>query len=459
MRILHIMKSIDFCVKLTSGKAELTQRAIIDKIIILWIEEKDISRFCLEDDPVKQWQKTAAYFLAVVLTTAAITAAITANIIKNNKQDTVELQLDEYAAMRDLFVIDEIMDTAEDNALDELPERAEMVERAAKGVVAAFDDPYAAYYTTEEYEAYLANVNGTYNGIGLLIGQPGSDGALVLDVYEEYSAYEAGVRVGDKIIAVNGKAVAQMTLEELSAQIDGEIGSTVKMELIRAGETLSFEVESVQVNVSQVSSALFNERTAYIRINRFTGNCVSEFESALKDKTERGMRSLVIDLRNNPGGTLENVVSIADTLLGNCTIVSMKDKNGKEEIYTGKGKGVNVPIAVLINENSASASEILAAAVQDNEAGTIVGMSSYGKGIVQTTMKLTGNNGWLKLTTQAYYTPNGSSINGIGIRPDIEVDLPDDMKGTPIDKLDQEDDAQLWAALDCVRDKAAEAEQ
>ncbi len=405
---------------------------------------------------MKQWQKMTAYFLAAILITAAATAAITATLIKHNKENTVEMQMDEYASIRELFVLDEIIDTAEERALQKLPDRSSMVEKAAKGIVASFDDPYAAYYTSEEYEDYLANVNGTYTGIGLLLGQPGSDGAMVLDVYEGYSAELAGIMVGDTIISVNGTSVAKMTLEEISSEIDAEAGTKTLLEIMREGQLLSFEVESTMVSMSQVSSALFNERTAYIRICRFTGNCVSEFAAALKDKTERGMRSLVIDLRNNPGGSLENVVSIADTLLGDCQIVSIKDKNGSEQIYKGKGKGVSVPIAILVNENSASASEILAAAVQDNDAGTIVGMRTYGKGIVQTTMKLSGNNGWLKLTTEAYYTPNGSSINGIGITPDLEVDLPDELKGSSIEKLDQEDDAQLWAALDCVRDQANE---
>ena len=333
-----------------------------------------------------------------------------------------------------------------------------MIAQAARGIVNSLEDPYAAYYTPEEYEAYLSNVNGTYTGIGILIGQPDEDGALVLDVYEGCSAQQAGVQIGDVIQAVNGKNVAKMSLEEITGEVDGELGSSVELDILRAEEKLHFKMESMQINKNQVYSALFNERTAYIRIDRFTGNCVEEFEAAVKDKTERGMRSLVIDLRNNPGGSLENVVSIADTLLGKCTIVSIKGNSGEGKVFSGKGKGIEIPLAVLVNENSASASEILAAAVQDNKAGTVIGMTTFGKGIVQTTSKLSGNTGWLKLTTEAYYTPNGKCIDGIGVMPDIEVDLPDDMKGIPIEKIDQEDDAQLWEALDCVRAQAEERE-
>ena len=172
------------------------------------------------------------------------------------------------------------------------------------------------------------------------------------------------------------------------------------------------------------------------------------------------MRSLVIDLRNNPGGSLTDVVSIADTLLGKGTIVSVRGRleaEGKE--YSSNAKGVEVPMAVLVNENSASASEILAAAVQDFEAGIVVGMTTYGKGVVQTTMQIEGNRAWLKLTTDAYYTPKGANIDGTGVTPDIEIDLPEELKGLAIDEIEQDDDAQLWAALDYVRALANETEE
>ncbi len=403
---------------------------------------------------MKPWQRLAVYILAAVLITASATAAITANIIKQGKKDTVSFSVEEYAQLRDLLVLDEIMKNVQAEALNEAPAREDMTVSAAKGVVSSINDPYAAYYTPAEYEAYLSNINGEYTGIGIVVGQPDATGALVLDVYKGYAAEAAGVKVGDVITAINGRGVANMTLEELLNEAEGEIGSVTSLDILRDGEAQKFDVTNMQINVPQVTSALFNERTAYIRINMFTGNCVSEFEAAFKDLTERGMRSLVIDLRNNPGGSLESVISIADMLLGKCTVVSVKGRTSEEQIFTSKGDALAVPLAVLVNENAASASEILAAAVQDNEAGVVVGMKTYGKGSVQTTSRLSGDSGWLKLTTDAYYTPSGKSINGTGVMPDIEVDLPDDMKGTAIDQIDQEDDAQLWAALDYVRDLA-----
>ena len=250
-----------------------------------------------------------------------------------------------------------------------------------------------------------------------------------------------------------------MLLDELAAAIDREVGESVALTLKRGEETLELQIACAALNLSRVTSALFNHRTGYIRISMFTRNCATEFSEAIKDLTDRGMRSLVIDLRNNPGGSLLDVVSIADTLLGEGTIVSVRGRTESEgEVYKSNAKGVKVPIAVIVNENSASASEILAAAVQDFQAGAVVGMTTYGKGVVQTTKQIEGNRAWLKLTSDAYYTPNGANIDGVGVTPDIEIDLPEELKGLAIDQIEQDDDAQLWAALDYVRALADEAE-
>ena len=166
------------------------------------------------------------------------------------------------------------------------------------------------------------------------------------------------------------------------------------------------------------------------------------------------MRSLVIDIRDNPGGELGQVVSVADALMKEGVIVSVRGTDGQDEVFRSDAKGINVPLAVLVNENSASASEILAAAVQDSGTGTIVGTKTYGKGVVQTTLQLQSNKGWVKLTTAAYYTPSGEYVDGTGVQPDIDIDLADNVKGLPVVRIDEDDDAQLWAALDEVREQA-----
>lgn len=402
-----------------------------------------------------QW-RTALYFAAAIIITALVSSAVTMHIYNNKRGDEVMLPASEYAELTDVMALDEVMKSIDEYYYFEAPQREQLVKSAANGMVASLNDPYSAYFTDEEYQRYLSSINGAYDGIGVLIGQPTEDGAEILDVYEDTSASEAGLLAGDFIVAVDGTGVSGLTLEEISTLIARGNGEAVKLTIKRGEESFDVDVVSGTVNIKRVEHFLYNHHTGYIRISMFSGNCAEEFREAIKDLTERRMTCLVIDLRNNPGGLLKDVVSIADTLLGECTIVTVRSNGGEEEVYTSNKKGVSVPVAIIVNENSASASEILAAAVQDNEAGIIVGMPTFGKGIVQTTRRLESNGAWLKLTTSAYYTPSGKSINGIGVTPDMEVDLPEEMKSTPIDKLDQEQDAQLWAALDYVRELAGE---
>lgn len=402
-----------------------------------------------------QW-RTALYFAAAIIITALVSSAVTMHIYNNKRGDEVMLPASEYAELTDVMALDEVMKSIDEYYYFEAPQREQLVKSAANGMVASLNDPYSAYFTDEEYQRYLSSINGAYDGIGVLIGQPTEDGAEILDVYEDTSASEAGLLAGDFIVAVDGTGVSGLTLEEISTLIARGNGEAVKLTIKRGKESFDVDVVSGTVNIKRVEHFLYNHHTGYIRISMFSGNCAEEFREAIKDLTERRMTCLVIDLRNNPGGLLKDVVSIADTLLGECTIVTVRSNGGEEEVYTSNKKGVSVPVAIIVNENSASASEILAAAVQDNEAGIIVGMPTFGKGIVQTTRRLESNGAWLKLTTSAYYTPSGKSINGTGVTPDLEVDLPEEMKSTPIDKLDQEQDAQLWAALDYVRELAGE---
>ncbi len=414
---------------------------------------------------MKQRSRIIVYFIMSILIAGMLSSVLTIYLVNASRQNEVILSSSEYEKLREAALVSEIADKVDEYFYFDKPERSSLLNAAAQGMVASLNDDYAKYYTNEEYESYLSNMNGEYSGIGILVSQPDDIGAEILEVYEGNPAATAGVRPGDIIVKVDGSEVSNMTLENLSYAINGEIGTKVTLTLKRAednGDTseLDIEVTRAMVNIKRVHHFLFNQRTGYIRIDMFSGECTNEFEGAVRDLIDRGMKSLVIDLRDNPGGSLDAVVNIADAILGECTIVSIKGNNPDDErVYTSNAKGISVPIAVMINENSASASEILAASVQENKAGVIVGMPSFGKGIVQTTMRLDSNLGWLKLTTEAYYTPNGNNIHGVGIMPDIEVDLKDELKGLTISQLTsdyQQDDTQLWAALDYVRAKAIE---
>ncbi len=401
---------------------------------------------------MKSWLRTLIYFVAAILITAFVTAAVTTNLLNRERENEVVMTSEEYAEIRDLLVFNELFDKISNEYYYDPPTRGELITRALNGVVDSLDDPYAQYFTAEEYEKYLTNINGQYSGIGMLVGQPTEKGAPVLDVYDDTPAAAGGVLPGDIITAVEGAPVIGLELDDVAAAIDREIGETVTLTLMRGTQTFDVTLTCAEINIQHVSHKLFKERTGYIKITMFTGNCAEEFKEAVNDLKNRGMKCLVIDLRDNPGGSLSDVVSVADTLLGESTIVSVRGRLEAEgEVYTSNRKGVSVPIAVIVNENSASASEILAAAIRENGAGVVVGMTTFGKGIVQTTFHLSTNSGWIKLTTDGYYTPSGNSIHGKGVVPDIEVDLPDELKGIPLDEISQDDDAQLWAALDYVR--------
>lgn len=401
---------------------------------------------------MKSWLRTLIYFVAAILITAFVTAALTVKTLNAKRTDEVIMTTGEYAKISDLLVFNEMIDKINNNFYYDPPSREELINAALNGMVDSLDDPYARYFTEDEYEKYLSNINGQYSGIGLLVGQPTEQGAPILDVYDDTPAAQEGVLAGDIITAVDGTSIVGLELDDIASAIDREIGESVTLTLLRDEQTFDVTLVCAEINISHVEHKLFKESTGYIKITMFTGNCAEEFKEAVNDLEDRGMKSLVIDLRDNPGGSLSDVISIADTLLGDCTIVSVRGRlEATGEVYTSNRKCVNVPIAVIVNENSASASEILAAAIQENGAGKVVGMTTFGKGIVQTTYHLSTNGGWIKLTTDGYFTPDGNSIHQKGVTPDIEVDLPDTLKGLPLDQIDQDDDAQLWAALDYVR--------
>lgn len=408
---------------------------------------------------MKSFSRTILYAVIGVLIVGLLSSAATVLVLRSRAEDTITMTAEEYSRITDLLAFNELVDDIEAQAYGGAPSREDLLAGAARGMVDTLNDPYAKYYTAEEYEAYLSSINGEYFGVGLLVGQPDETGAQVLEVYEGNPADKAGVQAGDIITAVDGVATSNLSLEEIRSMLDAQTGKPIELTLLRGSESLAISVTGDTVNIKRVKGSLFNERTGYIKIDMFTGDCDSEFDEALKTLKSRNMRSLVIDLRNNPGGSLDDVVKICDLLLSKGqTIVSVGEAGGADnEVYTATGHGVGVPLAILVNEHSASASEILAGAIKDNEAGVIVGTQTYGKGVVQTTMRVEKSGGWLKLTTAAYFTPSGENIHGVGIAPDILSVLPESLQGKPLSEIDQADDEQLWAALDYVREQALQA--
>lgn len=409
---------------------------------------------------MKSSLRTFLYFLAAVIITAGIAVGVTLYIVDGQREDRVMVSNEEYQSLIKMAPLNELSQKIQEDQYAQGVTEEDLLTGALEGMLEASGDPYAKYYTEEEYIDYLRELDGKYSGVGMLIGQPGdTGGAVVLKVYEGGTAKAAGINAGDVIMAVEGEPLSGLSLSDVNQLLEGDTDTEVTVTVLQGEKQSEITMLRQQGIISRVEHKLFNQRTGYIRLDMFTSASAEEFGEALRDLIERGMRCLVVDIRNNPGGELESAVTVADLLLGEGPIVTVVAKSGTESAYRSDAKCISVPLAVLVNENAASASEILAAAVQDAGAGIIVGVNTFGKGVVQTTMQLESNRGWVRLTTAAYLTPAGKSLEGVGVQPDIDIDLSDDMKSLSIEQINQEDDAQLWAALDEVRMQADEREE
>lgn len=329
---------------------------------------------------------------------------------------------------------------------------AEALETAAiDGMLAALGDPYTFYYTDEAYAAMNEETTGQYVGVGMLVGEAEGGDLRVLRVFRDSPAEKAGIEAGDALLAIDGARVggdAPMGLSEASALLKGEGETPVEVEVERGGEVLSFTLERGEVSINYVEYSILEGNVGYLSIYQFTGDDVEGVKEAISAFQQAGVSALVVDVRSNPGGLLTDVVDICDMLLPEGLIVYTEDRSGAREEFYADGEYWDVPMAVLVNGDSASASEIFAAAVQDTGRGIVVGEVTYGKGVVQTLHAFPEGDG-MQLTTATYYTPSGASIHGQGVTPDIEVALATDASVT-YHAPDAASDAQLAAALEAL---------
>lgn len=293
-----------------------------------------------------------------------------------------------------------------------------------KGMIEALGDPYSTYYSQEELEDLQNKTQGIYYGIGARVGID-ADTQLprIASVIEGTPAQEAGLMAGDLLYEVDGTSVQGMDLNSAVALVKGDEGTIVHLTVIREGEAdyLEFDVERRKLENETVTYEMLEDGIGYIQIQEFDDVTVDQFEEALTACRSEGMQGLVLDLRGNPGGNLSTVCEIARMMLPEGLIVYTEDKNGEREEYTCDGtRQLEMPLVVLVDANSASASEILAGAIKDYGIGTLVGTTTFGKGIVQRIMKLSDGSA-VKLTVSKYYTPKGNNIHEIGISPDVEV--------------------------------------
>jgi len=304
-------------------------------------------------------------------------------------------------------------------------ELAELRDGMFEGLIDGLGDKYSVYYNEEEYKELQLSTTGQYYGIGAGLTQDLDTMVVsITKVYKGTPSEAAGLKNDDIIISVDGVDGTSMEVSELVKLIRGEAGTTVHLEIYRPGtdEYLDFDVERADITLPSVDYELLDNGIGYLLIDAFETDTAHQFELAVEEMTAQGMQALILDVRYNPGGMINSVVDIADAILPEGLVVYVEDKAGNRQDFTSDGENyLDIPIVVLINEDSASASEILAGAIKDYEYGTLIGTTTFGKGIVQTIFPLREGDA-LKLTTAKYFTPNGNYIHKVGIEPDIELE-------------------------------------
>lgn len=364
--------------------------------------------------------------------------------LQPNYLSTSQVLNSEFA--KKIFALKQIIDS---EYLSEMKEE-DLVEGAIKGYVTGLGDPYTEYFTKKEMDAFKTETNGNYVGIGIYMFQNQKENVImVLTTVEGSPAEKAGVLPGDIIKKVDDIEYTGEDLEKVATYIKGEEGTKVKLTIQREKEEITFEIERKKIDLYPVKAEVLEHNIGYIMIESFDEKCAAEFKEKYKELSKQNIQALILDLRNNGGGIVDEALEIADTILAKGdVIITTKNKDGEEQVEKSEHNPIiDLPIVVLTNENTASASEILAVALKEHKKATVIGEKTYGKGLIQELITLTDGSG-IKVTCAEYYTPNGNRINQIGITPDKEISLPEDVVNY---KKEREKDAQLQEAISFLK--------
>ena len=314
----------------------------------------------------------------------------------------------------------------------------ELVQGSIKGMFSGLEDIYSQYYTKEEFDLLKEQTSGSFVGIGVYISPTSDDDYItIIAPIEGSPAEKSGIKSGDKIMKVDDQNVYANDSDKAISMIKGKAGTDVKLTIKRGEEELELKVKREEIISKSVDSKVLEDGVGYIKITSFNENTYKEFKEALNSLKKQNIKGLALDLRNNPGVLLDICSEIADELIGEGTIVYTKDNKGDKEYLKSDANKLGLPIAVLVNEGSASASEILTAAIVDNNEGIAVGTTTFGKGLVQSVRELKDGTGY-KLTTAQYFTPNGDYIHGKGIEPKI---------------IEKDESTQLDAAVNWIKEQ------
>lgn len=396
-------------------------------------------------------------FTMLAICAVVIGAAVKKGYIRPDTDGSIYIQSETYdentgigtEAEQKLNLIDQALN---DFYFDDVDD-SKVLDDIYKAYVNAYGDKYTVYYTADEYAKIQESSNGAYYGIGVVVRKNDDGTILVVEPYDGAPGKEAGMRKNDVIVTVNGESVADQDLNSVVAKIKGDEGTTVNIGIRRDGsdDITELTVTRRKVEIKTVAYEMLDDSVGLITISEFDKVTAQQFKEAYAQLKTQGMKGLVIDIRSNPGGLLNVVVDMLDEILPDGLIVYTEDKYGSRQEYNGSNPNViDVPLAVLVNGESASASEIFAGAVQDYGVGTIIGTQTFGKGIVQTIRRMSDGSA-IKYTMAKYFTPKGQDIHGHGVTPDIVEELSDEFNN--LTEYDASKDNQLQKAIDVVREK------
>ncbi len=381
--------------------------------------------------------------LSVVIIGAMILVAL--SVINNNKIK----RNDDYSSY--MTRIEDALKMIKSKYIEDV-DTEKLVDGAVAGIAEATGDPYTRYMDEEEFEEMVNSGTETYGGLGVHITYDiDTQGIVILGIMPNTPAEEADLKIGDIILSVDGTVVNSKTYYECVDKLKGEPNTEVKLILKRDNEAIEKTVKREEILPNNVESQIMNDDIGYIRIWSFDNNVYKQFKTEYDKLKSKNIQGLIIDVRNNPGGLVSDTISILKEMLPKCDIVKLVYKDESERVYKCDGKNhINIPVAVLVNSKSASASEILASAIKDSGVGVLVGTKTYGKGIVQEIQSLDGK-GALSITVAKYYTASGTQIHKNGIEPDIYVDVPEEYSKSS--SIPRDKDTQLIKAIEYINSK------
>ena len=356
----------------------------------------------------------------------------------SSEETNIDDELKKYRALIDKYYLGEVNEE-------------DLKEGAIKGYIEGLGDEYTEYISKEDMEEYMQDTMGNFVGIGIyMVNNTETNRIMVLSPIKGSPAEKAGILPGDYIMKINGESYTGEDNSIAASKIKGEEGTTVQLEILRGTETLNFEIKRENIIVNPVGGEVLENNIGYIEFTSFDENTAEEFKAKFEELQKSNITSLIIDLRNNGGGLVDQALEIADYIADKGSVLLYEvDKNNNEEVKKSESDPIiNMPVVILVNENTASSSEILAGALKDLGKAKIVGTKTYGKGVIQELLTLKDGSG-LKITSQKYLTPNKTEINKIGIEPDVTVELPDTVEN--VLNVEKENDTQLQKAIEMLK--------